>query len=90
MSNSKYLRIPFEEKECSRIEEELSLAEQKQAIVKAYNEKVRGADEGKDSDELSQYDSVRDIREDDSITEAERRRRVIRAQRRSDIPEHPL
>ena len=86
MSGSKYIRLPFEERECDKIEEELTLAEMKQAVVKAYNESVETADEGKSEDELSQYDSVRDIREDDSISPAERKRREIRAKRRHDIP----
>ena len=77
---SKYLRIPFDEDECERIEEELSLGEQKEAIVRAYNEKVDTSDE--DEEELAQYGSVRDIRADDTLSEAERKRRVIRAKRK--------
>ena len=77
---SKYLRIPFDEDECERIEEELSLGEQKQAIVRAYNEKVETPDE--DEEELAQYGSVRDIRADSSLSEAERKRRIIRAKRK--------
>ena len=75
---SKYLRIPFDESECERIEEELSLGEQKEAIVRAYNEKVDTPDE----EELAQYGSVRDIRADSSLSEAERKRRIIRAKRK--------
>ena len=82
MSGSKYIRLPFEERECKRIQEELTLAEQKQAIVKAYNEKVETADEGKSEDELAQYDRMSDIHSDDSLTEAERKRRVIIALRK--------
>lgn len=37
-------------------------------------------------DELAQYDRVKDIRDDDSISKAEQKRRAIRAQRRSDGP----
>jgi len=77
---SKYLRIPFNKDECERIEEELSLGEQKRAIVQAYNEKVDTPDE--DEEELAQYGSVRDIRADDTLSEAERKRRVIRAKRK--------
>lgn len=76
---SKYLRIPFDEEKCDSIEEQLSLDEQKKAIVEAYNEKVSSRDE--DSDELAEYDSVREIRNDDTLGEAERKRRVIRAKR---------
>jgi hypothetical protein len=77
---SKYLRIPFGGDECERIEEELSLGEQKEAIVQAYNQKVDHSDE--DEEELSQYGSVRDIRADDTLSEAERKRRIIRAKRK--------
>ena len=78
---SKYLRIPFDESECERIEEELSLGEQKEAIVRAYNEKV-DSESNDDEEELAQYGSVRDIRADDTLSEAERKRRVIRAKRK--------
>jgi hypothetical protein len=37
-------------------------------------------------DELAQYDRVKEIRDDDSISKAEQKRRAIRAQRRSDGP----
>lgn len=77
---SKYLRIPFDEDECERIEEELTLQEQKRAIVQAYNEKMDTPDE--DEEELAQYGSVRDIREDDTLSAEERKRRVIRAKRK--------
>lgn len=89
MSGSKYLRIPFEERECKRIQEELTLTEMKQAIVKAYNENVETGDDSKSEDELSQYDSVREIREDDSISDVERKQRELRAKRRSDITRSP-
>jgi len=77
---SKYLRIPFDQDECKRIEEELSLGEQKEAIVHAYNEKVETPDESEE--ELAQYGSIRDIRGDDTLSEAERKRRIIRAKRK--------
>jgi len=77
---SKYLRIPFDEDECERIKEELTLQEQKRAIVKAFNEKVDTPDESEE--ELAQYGSVRDIRDDDTLSEAERKRRIIRAKRK--------
>ena len=51
-----------------------------QAIVRAYNEKVETPDE--DEEELAQYGSVRDIRADSSLSEAERKRRIIRAKRK--------
>mgnify|MGYP007124907519 CR=1 FL=1 len=76
---SKYLRIPFDEEKCDSINEELSVAEQKGAIIRAYNQQVSSSDES--ADELAQYDSVRAIRDDDSISEEERKRRVIRAKR---------
>jgi len=81
---SKYLRIPFDEDDCERIEEELSLREQKEAIVHAFNEKVDSEDEDEDEDEddLAQYDRMRDVKNDDSISPEERKRRVIRARRR--------
>ena len=82
MSGSKYIRLPFEERECDKIEEELTLTEMKQAVVKAYNESVETADEGKSEDELAQYDRMADIHSDDSLTEAERKRRVIKARRK--------
>lgn len=74
-----YLRIPFEEKECERIEAQLSLQEQKQAIIRAFNDKVETAE---DEDELAKYDTVRDIRNDESLQPAERKRRIIRAKRK--------
>lgn len=78
---SKYLRIPFDEDECERIKEELSVDEQKRAIVQAYNQKADNSGKNEES-ELSQYDSVREIREDSSLSEAERKRRIIRAKRK--------
>lgn len=80
---SKYLRIPFDENECERIDEELSLAEKKEAIVQAYNEKVDS--ESDNSDELSAYDSVPEIMEDESLSQVEKRQLKIKAERRSDI-----
>jgi len=77
---SKYLRIPFDEDQCERIDEELSLSEQKEAIVQAFNEKVETSDESEE--ELAQYDTVRDIRSDPTISEAEQKRRIIRAKRK--------
>jgi len=77
---SKYLRIPFDEDQCKRIDEELSLSEQKEAIVQAFNKKVETSDESEE--ELAQYDTVRDIRSDPTISEAEQKRRIIRAKRK--------
>jgi len=76
------LLLPFDEDEAEKINEELSLAEQREAIVQAYNEKVETEDEDGDVDELAQYDKMRDIREDESISPEERKRREIRAKRR--------
>lgn len=78
---SKYLRIPFDEDNCERIEAKLSVKKQRQAIVRAFNEKVDTADD-EDEDELAQYDTVRDIRNDESLQPAERKRRIIRAKRK--------
>ena len=81
----KYLRIPFEEDDYERIDDKLSLGEQKDAIIRAFNEKVETTDEDEDVDELSKYERTKDIREDDSISPEERKRRLIRA-RRQGIP----
>ncbi len=84
------IQVPIsDEAKYDAIMEELSMSEIQSAIASKYNESVETADEGKDEDELSQYDSVREIREDDSISPAERKRREIRAKRRSDITRSP-
>lgn len=79
---SKYLRIPFDENECERIEGELTLQEQKHAIVQAYNESVDSPDDESGEELAQQYSNVREIRDDDTLTEAERKRRIIRAKRK--------
>jgi len=77
------LFLPFDEDDCEKINEELSLAEQTEAIISAYNEKVESEpDESGDVDELAKYDRMKDIRQDDSISPEERKRREIRAKRR--------
>lgn len=86
MSGSKYLRIPFEERECERIEDELSLTEMKSAIVSAYNEKIEADDVGQSEDELAEYDTVQEIVEDSRLSEARRKQLKLKAERRSNIP----
>jgi hypothetical protein len=44
------------------------------------------AEDSRSEDELAQYNSVRDIRKDDSISKAEQSRRAIRLRRRSNGP----
>jgi len=50
--------------------------------VQAFNEKVETTDEDESVDKLAQYDRMRDIREDESISPEERKRREIRAKRK--------
>lgn len=73
-----YLRIPFSEEETARIQEEMSLEEQKQAIIRAFNESVESEEEG----ELAEYDNIRDIRYDESLSEAEQKRLILKGRRR--------
>jgi len=49
-------------------------------IIEALESLAETEDES--DDDLAKYDRIRDIKEDDSISEAERKRRVIRGRRR--------
>jgi hypothetical protein len=77
------IQVPIsDEQKYNAIMDELSMSEIQSAIASKYNEKVETIDEGKDGDELAQYDRMADIHSDDSLTEAERKRRVIKARRK--------
>jgi hypothetical protein len=52
-----------------------------EAIVEALSDLVE-EQEQKDSDELSQYQSLAELREDDSISPAEKKRRELKWQRK--------
>lgn len=53
-------------------------------IVEAL-EQVADAHEVQETDELAPYDSIREIRDDDSLSEVKRKQLKIKAQRREDI-----
>lgn len=82
------IQVPIsDEEKYDAIMEELSMSEIQSAIASKYNESVETpADEGKSEDELSQYDSVTDIMEDSTLSEARRKQLKLMAERRHDIP----
>ena len=51
-------------------------------IIDALETLAEESDEGESVDELSKYERTKDIREDESISPEERKRRLIRARRR--------
>jgi hypothetical protein len=51
-------------------------------IISALEEVAEAHTSDEDEEELAQYGSVRDIRADDTLSEAERKRRIIRAKRK--------
>jgi hypothetical protein len=48
-------------------------------------EELAETHKSREEDELSPYDSIRDIREDDNLDEVKRKQLEIKAKRRSDI-----
>ena len=80
---SKYLRIPFDEDDADRISTELSLKEQKKALIQAYKESIN-SDEPDDPTEIESYNTKEEIDKSEQngiISEATAVRLRIKANR---------
>jgi len=74
--------IPCSDSDAQALNEEFSVDEMRQILFDAYKERQETPDG--EEDELASYSRVEEIRSDESLTPAERKRRELLWQRRKD------
>jgi len=72
--------IPCSDSDAQALNEEFSVDEMRQILFDAYKERQETPD--REEDELASYSRVEEIRSDESLTPAERKRRELLWQRR--------
>jgi hypothetical protein len=72
--------IPCSDSDAQALNDEFSVDEMRQILFDAYKERQKTPD--REEDELASYSRVEEIRSDESLTPAERKRRELLWQRR--------